>query len=174
MRFKAGAFATPSDSECSPATSSPNSGTSWTPGGATRRAHQWGIVAGLALTPTSETVRIEPGVAVDGYGRPLVLQAPIVIPVACLDRIRAGAAAVDIGLLYDQIRATPRQPGHHECGPGRESRWLERPSKRLTTVADEEAPTNPRRPPGVAPDDLPFGPERKAQKTVDGRSTSVG
>jgi hypothetical protein len=129
-----------------------------------RTAHQWGIVAGLTLTPTPTTVRIEPGVAVDGYGRPLVLQAPIAIALARLDHIRAGAAAVDVWLLYDQTRTTPRQPGHHECGPGRESRWLERPRKHLTTVSDAQAPACPRQPPGVTPDDLPLEPQREGRE----------
>jgi hypothetical protein len=125
-----------------------------------RGQHRWGIVAGLELAPTVEAVVVEPGVAVDGYGRSLVVRAPIAIPVATVERLRAGAAAVDIWLLYDQVLATPRQPGHRDCGPGRESRWLEQPSVRLTTLGDANAYSSARRPPEAAPGDLPFGPER--------------
>src|SRR3712207_487615 len=38
--------------------------------------HAWGIVAGLALVPDGDDVLVQPGLAVDGFGRALALPAP--------------------------------------------------------------------------------------------------
>lgn len=117
--------------------------------------HSWGIVFGLALSRQPGGVLVQPGVAIDGFGRELVLPAPAALPADVLDRLEADAAAV--WLLYGRVADTPPQRGRWECGPGRHSRWREQPCLRVTTDPDDTS--DPRQPPGVGVEDLRFGPQ---------------
>src|SRR5262245_35836111 len=64
--------------------------------------HGWGIAHGLRLTlDASGGLRIGPGLAVDGYGRELIVAAPILLTKEQLDF--AGAAAVDVWLVYLRV-----------------------------------------------------------------------
>jgi hypothetical protein len=117
--------------------------------------HQWGIVSGLALASTTiGTVLVQHGLAVDGYGRGLVVPEPRPIPPDALDRL--AAAAVEVWLLYGRAPMTPTRPGRWDCGPGRHSRFDERPLVRLVAEADA---VDPRRPPEVPDADLVTRPE---------------
>ena len=117
--------------------------------------HSWGIVAGLALVPAPDGVLVQPGVAVDGFGRELVVPAPVTLPADAFERLDADA--VDVWLLYGRVADTPPQRGRWECGAGRHSRWREEPCLRVTPSAG--AARDPREPPGVGVDGLQFGPQ---------------
>jgi hypothetical protein len=118
-------------------------------------AHSWGVVEGLALTSGGPAVAVQPGVAVDGFGRELVLRAPAVVDAEALASV--GTPAADVWLLYGRLAEQPPTPGRRRCGPGRHSRWVEEPCLRLTPAADA---LDPRDPPGVSDTDLEFDPSR--------------
>lgn len=149
--------------------------------------HSWGIVQGLALTITQGRVSLNPGFAVDGYGRELVvsdfidfkddlfarlLQTPTLQTLSGVQTLSlsvkamSGATqAIDVWLHY---RAHIQQPDAQQVaqemfkGTGRvcEEAWL-----KLLCV-DARAPVDPYRPPGVSESDLHFTPEQ--YKDLDG------
>lgn len=120
-------------------------------------AHSWGIVSGLALVPGADGFLIEPGVAVDGFGRMLVVNRPFLIGARAFDEHDGGAA--DVWLLYGRIAVTPLTRGRRDCGPGTHSRWREEPCVRLTAAAE---PLDPRSPPGVGATSLDYAPHEPA------------
>lgn len=60
--------------------------------------HGWGIVAGLSVHETVAGFAVAPGVAIDGYGRELVLIGELAVPQADIEEI--GGACVAIWLLH--------------------------------------------------------------------------
>lgn len=127
-----------------------------------RGVHEWGIVRGLSLAEDAGTFVIEPGVAVDGFGRTIVVHVPNVVPAATVDRVRetVAAEAVDVWLLYGGAAVHDHGPaGRTSQGP---TRWREHPRVRLHAVCDADEVVDGRRPVEVPSADLPFGPERTA------------
>jgi hypothetical protein len=116
-------------------------------------AHSWGIVYGLALAGLPEGFGVQPGVAVDGFGRELVLKQPVLVRSVELGELESAGA--DVWLLYGRVAATPAARGRFDCGPGRHSRWREEPCLRFSEVRE---PLEPRRPPGVTRTSLEFEP----------------
>ena len=97
------------------------------------RFHGWGIVAGLKVEIDEPLgPRIEPGVAVNRFGRLLIVTAPIFLTGA----IPGGR--YDVWLLY--VRTTKGVPL---------GRWLEDVLVRLVTINDNTAPVRPS-PPSAA------------------------
>jgi hypothetical protein len=123
-----------------------------------RVAHQWGIVQGLALAEDSEAILIQPGVAIDGYGRSLVVSQPVLIPIETIEQLRQqlSAAAIDVWLLYGRTAAIPPSRSRRDCGPGRHGRWDEQPRVRLRPVCHAQDHVDARHPPEVPLEDLPF------------------
>jgi hypothetical protein len=126
--------------------------------------HGWGIVTGLDLGigDDKETLRIEPGMAVDGYGRELFVPQTYDVSWEILrsEELKGKKSewVVDVWLIYARVPETPPQKGRWECGPGQHSRWREEAHIRLTRGGDEVP--DPRHPPGVTSTDLDFGPYR--------------
>jgi hypothetical protein len=120
-------------------------------------SHSWGIVSGLALAAARDRVAVQPGLAVDGFGRALVVARPQLIAPEALEEL--GGDPVDVWLLYGRVASTPARRGRWDCGPGRHSRWREQPCLRLTAARD---PLEPRRPPGVSNTWLEYEPHARA------------
>ncbi|MFC6705778.1 hypothetical protein [Flexivirga alba] len=91
--------------------------------------HRWGIALGLDLTETSGPnnttgVSLEPGYAVDGFGRTLLVSAPVQLTGSMFGAFDAGFVSgdpapppivVDVWLAYDETPADPPQPGFQTC-----------------------------------------------------------
>lgn len=89
-------------------------------------AHAWGIAAGLELreVPALEggvEVYVEPGYAVDGLGRPLLVTAALAVPAAALGRLSLGltpgetSAAVPVWLRYVESETSEPPYGFAVC-----------------------------------------------------------
>src|SRR6185436_14669761 len=65
--------------------------------------HGWGIATGLALV--SEGLLVQPGLAVDGYGRELIVPKPVSLPPEAFDDLETTSIAV--WLLYGRVPETP-------------------------------------------------------------------
>jgi len=116
--------------------------------------HRWGIAQGLVLVTRNDGgITLQPGAAVDGYGRTLLVPEPVEVPAPVLD---AHGPLVDLWLGYCREPDTPGQRGTWPCGPGRDTRWRERAVLRLSPAAAGDV--DPRRPPGVPQPDLDFPP----------------
>lgn len=109
--------------------------------------HSWGVVAGLAVTlPTDggDRVRVETGMAIDGFGRELVLAQP---------GEEAGQQRLDRGQAYDVWLEYALDD---KAGP---NRLKERPWVRVRPTVDRPS-ADPAVPPGVPTADLEFGADR--------------
>lgn len=122
--------------------------------------HVWGIASGLELTAGEEGLFVEPGVAVDGYGRQIVLAERRPLAVTAFDD--KGSDVLDVWLVYDRSASDPAAPGYAPCGTAGaaapSTRWLESPIVRLG-VPDPAYPV-PRQPKSVPAGDLDFDPSR--------------
>jgi hypothetical protein len=82
--------------------------------------HEWGIVEGLGLSVNSGLVTVAPGLAIDGYGRELVLAQPTGIELTG-----------DAPTQYVYISYCQRPKG--ACGAAPNPRWSDAPAIGLTT-----------------------------------------
>lgn len=118
--------------------------------------HGWGIVTGLALAVARNRVRIQPGFAVDGYGRELVVPEALAIPPSAFDKL--GTESLRVWLVYHRKPKTPAGRGRWQCGPGQHSRWHEEARVCLTVAGDTDI--DPRLPPGIPDADLEPDPHQ--------------
>src|ERR1041385_2184470 len=79
--------------------------------------HSWGIVRGLELALNTEKTGlvIRPGVAVDGYGRLLVLSEGYEI--SDDEFVHRGSNALDVWLVYALQESDLPRPGSSDCVP---------------------------------------------------------
>ena len=81
----------------------------------------WGIGGGLALVEIPDATGaiqmwIEPGMAWDGYGRPIVLASPVPVTADLLADLQSGNQI--IWLYYQSVGTEQVQPGFQVCGAG--------------------------------------------------------
>lgn len=124
--------------------------------------HTWGIVHGLALTTEGGPPTVEPGLAVDGYGREITV--PHRMPLPPLPAPQPGTdAAYAVWLCYDRTATDPPPDGYFPRGNGKTDatsyRWRELPRLQLTEADDT---LDARHPPGVPDGDLDFPPQYTA------------
>jgi hypothetical protein len=120
--------------------------------------HIWGIVSGLEIAADIEgNLSVGPGVAVDGYGRTLVLAERAFLPATDFDD--KASEVLDVWMLYDRTGSDRSPRGYTDCGEeGSFYRWQERPLVRFDIP--DPAFTDSREPKSVPPGDLPFDPSR--------------
>lgn len=119
--------------------------------------HIWGIARGLELLVEPEGgIFVQPGVAIDGYGRELLLPERRAISPTVFDEI--GGDRVDVYLYYGRVDSDPPHPGYDECATGQFTRSRELVNLRLAR-ADPDA--DPRCPRQVPAGDLDFNPARR-------------
>jgi hypothetical protein len=132
--------------------------------------HDWGIVVGLAIDLDQRGLTIQPGVAVDGYGRELVLTDPLDISwERWSDDSQPGQGEknlfdllgdepdpdrrADLWLLWDRRPEYLPTPGRSPLGPCQHSRWLEIPRLRVLPAGSKVEPM---------PDPVPQGGQADA------------
>ena len=118
--------------------------------------HRWGIVQGLKLELAGDSVLLYPGFAVDGYGRELVVPAPVSLSATELERRlsawgkRENTEVIDFWLAY-RLLSDPADNGR-----AREEAWL-----KLVHVDPNEPKVDPRHPPWVPASDWEFRPHQE-------------
>ncbi len=121
--------------------------------------HSWGIVQGLEVKLDEEGLFIQPGVAIDGYGRELILPVREPLPVGTFDD--KGVDKLDVLLVYGRFGRDSAPSGYGSSGSNGNSlqyRWQERPLVYLEKPSP--ATISRRSPKGVPPGDLDFSPSR--------------
>lgn len=128
--------------------------------------HRWGIVAGLRLLADEGLPFAEPGHAVDGYGRDLVLEVPRPVPLTAFDELASEVIAV--WLVYDRSSSDPAAAGWASCGGegGGESYYRERERPRIVADVPDPDTFDPRNPATVPEGDRPFPPHRPPPDAV--------
>lgn len=122
--------------------------------------HSWGIVRGLELIANDEGLFIQPGMAVDGYGRELLLAERRRLAPTVFEDV--GGDLVDVYLTYGRVESDPPPAGFVECDPDGDGNNFYRSQERVNVRllrADPEA--DPRCPREVLPGDLNFNPARR-------------
>jgi hypothetical protein len=83
--------------------------------------HTWGIVTGLDLTetpvagdPTAVDVFVQPGVAIDGFGREIIVMSPVKLDPLLFDSF-ANQQHRDVWISYDQLQAQQPTGGFAQC-----------------------------------------------------------
>lgn len=97
-----------------------------------RLPHRWGIIAGLELKAQGRDAVVQPGLAVDGYGRTLLVLEPLAVPAEVLDGIEANSSALT--LRYSRVPEHPTGRGKWPCGFGQHTRWREETRLCLTPI----------------------------------------
>lgn len=80
--------------------------------------HSWGVIIGLnlvsqAITDTAVEYYVQPGVAIDGYGRIIVVNNPARIEAEQFVSISSGN--VDVWIRYDQSESSATRTGFNVC-----------------------------------------------------------
>jgi hypothetical protein len=120
--------------------------------------HSWGILSGLDLEVGSDGQPVvRSGLAIDGYGRELVVIIDTPVDVTFFDR--RDSETLDVFLNYSTTLAPSIDTSEENFGvnaiPDRE---VETPTLQLEVPVPP--PADRRRPSQVAPSDLAFGPDR--------------
>jgi hypothetical protein len=114
--------------------------------------HLRGIACGLelmAVADTGDQYCVNPGIAIDGYGREIVLFDRYVLSD---DDFRAAKIRSNdtyaVCISYGRQLATPPSAGYNTCGiPGQYTRWVESPTvqlvKGMPVLPDPPLPTDP-------------------------------
>ncbi|MCG8353894.1 MAG: hypothetical protein MI924_39520 [Chloroflexales bacterium] len=122
--------------------------------------HIWGVVAGLRLEVDKDNnLFVGSGMAIDGYGRELILAQKQPLSRAAFDE--KDSDLLGVWLIYERISGDPAQAGYVGCGSngaGSEYRWQELARPRLDTI-DPNFP-DMRRPKSVPDGDWNFDPSR--------------
>lgn len=124
--------------------------------------HRWGIVGGLELRKDGEGgLIVQPGFAIDGYGRELVVPQTRSISPTVFDQ--RGSETLEVSLVYDQHGSDEPPPGYGRCdGAPADAfyRWREQAQVQLDP-ADPDAVD--RRRPAAVPEALwDYPPNRPA------------
>ncbi len=127
--------------------------------------HAWGIVRGLELMADEGGIRLAPGLAVDGYGREVIVPFDHTVDLSAFD-VRS-SDQLDLWLLYHQLPSRSTT-GAATCPPGGNGaapaatpaadRLAE--SYRVEARPSAGAGADRRKPEGVPGRDLDFGPTR--------------
>lgn len=102
--------------------------------------HRWGVAAGLRVVLVDGDLVVEPGLAIDGYGRDVVLDSAHGLDLRGFD-VR-GVESVDVWVVYDR-RSVPAPDDGVDL-------FADAAVVELSDAVD----LDPRRPPGVDPADL--------------------
>jgi hypothetical protein len=124
--------------------------------------HDWGIVFGLAVSAVTNGFQVQPGIAVDGFGRELILPAPLFFPWGSwgADKKQSLFEAVgfpsapgpatttsssqaDLWLLYCRVPADPACPPAHSRARASYDRWQETVFLRILAADSNLDPSNP-------------------------------
>jgi hypothetical protein len=110
--------------------------------------HSWGIVLGLEIAQEEGALLVRPGLAIDGYGRELLLADKKYLHAEAFDDL--GTDRLDAWLVYSRRDGTPAPTGYGDCGSdGARDAYR---SDEVPLVLVERPTSNivdARRPPGV-------------------------
>lgn len=118
--------------------------------------HGWGIVDGLDIALIDGSPVVLPGMAIDGYGRELILTTGWPIPVVNYDGL--GTDALHVWIHWRRIEIDVPTNGHRDCLDAGEpaGNWYE---AALLFTTDGRQSIDPRDGPRTVPEsDLPFPP----------------
>ena len=78
--------------------------------------HEWGIVVGLEIAVENGTLWVRPGMAIDGYGRELLL--PVRHEILAEEFLHLNSSRLDVWLYYENRKSVVAPAGYVACGSG--------------------------------------------------------
>ncbi|HWX36627.1 MAG TPA: hypothetical protein VNZ53_55590 [Steroidobacteraceae bacterium] len=121
--------------------------------------HRWGIVNGLQLVSEEQNLFVQPGMAIDVFGRELILEdRQLLPPTAFQDK---GSEILNAWLAYGTVSSDQAPKGYAGCGNGTGMSYYrvqEQPQLRLEPP--DPAFPDPRDPKGVLAGDISFDASR--------------
>jgi len=120
-----------------------------------RYLHLYGIVRGLELTSPPaqggvEQVSIQPGLAIDAFGREIYLFAPYTLGDADVTANRLTNGTYDVWIRYNRTASTPPSAGYSSCNQANQyTRWTE-----SYVVVLLPSPSSPFKNPAFADEDM--------------------
>ncbi|MBP2328885.1 hypothetical protein JOF56_009270 [Kibdelosporangium banguiense] len=118
--------------------------------------HAWGIASGLDVILDNGNLFVQPGFAVDGYGRELVLATRI--QVSSIELRTDGQFTYDLYLCYREKSTDPAQAAFDATK--RDTRWTEHPDIFVNDVPQPSVAQDPDHPPTVPACDWSFDATR--------------
>jgi hypothetical protein len=121
--------------------------------------HGWGIVEGLQLVGDQQNLFVQPGMAIDVFGRELILEDRQLLPATAFED--RGSDVLNVWLAYGTLASDQAPSGYAGCGNGAGAsfyRVQEQPQLRL--LPPDPGFPDPRDPRGVLPGDAVFDPSR--------------
>lgn len=116
--------------------------------------HTWGIVNGLAIANEEGSIVVQPGLAIDGYGRELLLSSKYRVTAESFDDLESDR--LDLWLVYDRQNDGSSPEGYGECGssPAGASSYRSTETPHVLIERPRINNVDPRKPPGVSSDVL--------------------
>lgn len=109
--------------------------------------HSWGIVAGLEIAQEEGALVVRPGMAVDGYGRELLLPEKRRLAPETFDDL--ATERLDVWLVYARIEGEAAPAGYAGCGTGARDAYRSQETPQVRLEKPVANTVNARRPPGV-------------------------
>src|SRR5690349_10538894 len=78
--------------------------------------HRWGIVEGLQLVIEEQSLFVQPGMAVDAFGRELILEGREALPATAFED--KGSDVLEVWLVYGTLSSDQAPTGYAGCGNG--------------------------------------------------------
>lgn len=116
--------------------------------------HIWGIVNGLQITKEPDGIFVQPGIAIDGYGREIVLKNRVQISETEFSRVNSDA--IDVWITYSRKGFDSGREKARICNSSSDqeyNRWNESPKIRIDKY---QIGKNTRKPDSVDINDLSF------------------
>ncbi len=127
--------------------------------------HTWGIASGLEVVLADGNFYVQPGVAIDGYGRELVLSQKQ--PLNAKAFVDKGSRTLDVWLIYGLVSEDKPPAGYAGCGePDAALFYRAQEAAHVELSKPSLVSTSRRQPDGVPAADLNFSPFRTPPDTA--------
>ena len=116
--------------------------------------HTWGIVAGLEPTIVDGSLYVSPGLAVDGFGRELILETQQPLPAKAF--IDFDTDQLQVWMDYATTVSSPPPKGYADCSANAAQQYYRLAEQPTVRLAKPDVNSTPRMPSSVLPTDRNF------------------
>lgn len=110
--------------------------------------HSWGIVSGLDISQETGGFSVSPGLAIDGYGREVLLAGKQTFTATTFDDLATDK--LDVWIVYDRVAAGNTPDGYGSCVPGSTgSAYRANETPQILVELPVSSTVDARNPPGV-------------------------
>jgi hypothetical protein len=122
--------------------------------------HTWGIVEGLEPALVEGSLYVNPGLAIDGFGRELILETIQPLPLRAFDDFDTNK--LDVWMDYSTALTSQSPNGYADCSGNGSAQYYRLSEQPAVRFAKPDVNSTPRKPSLVLPTDLAFDATRSA------------